>query len=118
MPVADIIEIVRLGASWAFIGAGLAFVLVGAAGVIRFPDFYTRLHAAGVTDTLGAELMLLGLMIRADSIYTVAKLALIALFMFIASPTSGHALANAAYAAGLAPLLGRRSGKAPGEPGA
>lgn len=116
MSAAEIIEYARLFASWSLLAAGLFFVLVGAVGVLRFPDFYTRVHAAGVTDTLGAELILLGLIVQADSFYTVAKIALMALFMFLTSPTSGHALVNAAYTAGLAPMLGRIRVGAPTAP--
>jgi multicomponent Na+:H+ antiporter subunit G len=105
--VIEHLETVRLVASYAVLAIGLAFVLVGAVGVVRFPDFYTRLHAAGVTDTLGAELVLLGLIIQADSLLTAAKLALIGLFLFLTSPTATHAVANAAYTAGVEPLLGR-----------
>jgi multicomponent Na+:H+ antiporter subunit G len=108
----DVLDLVRTWAGYAALLAGLAFVLIGAVGVLRFPDFYTRLHAAGVTDTLGAELMLFGLVLQADSLLTAAKLLLIGLFLFITSPTATHALANAAHTAGLQPLLGKlkRSG--------
>jgi multicomponent Na+:H+ antiporter subunit G len=105
--IMDILDSARVVAGSIALGLGLAFVLIGTIGVLRFPDFYTRLHAAGVTDTLGAELMLLGLMLQADSILTAAKLALIGLFLFLTSPTATHALANAAHTAGLKPLLKR-----------
>ncbi|MGD2133074.1 MAG: monovalent cation/H(+) antiporter subunit G [Maricaulaceae bacterium] len=109
----DIFDFARYGASYAVVAAGLFFVVVGAVGVVRFPDFYSRLHAAGVTDTLGAELVLIGLMLRADSVTTLLKLALIAFFLFLTSPTSTHAIANAAHTAGVKPLLGRRNAKGP-----
>lgn len=109
MSIVDIATLARLVLGHAALGAGLFFVIVGAVGVIRFPDFYSRLHAAGITDTLGAGLMLLGLMLHADSLQGVAKLALIGLFLFLTSPTSTHAVANAAYTAGVEPVLGRRS---------
>lgn len=117
MMAADIIELARMTASYAALVVGLAFVLIGVIGVLRFPDFYTRLHAAGVTDTLGAELVLVGLMLQADSVLTAAKLALIALFLFITSPTATYALANAAVAAGLKPRLGRIQGRTAGADG-
>jgi multicomponent Na+:H+ antiporter subunit G len=110
MSQAELLDVARQMAGFACLAGGLFFVLVGATGVLRFPDFYTRLHAAGVTDTLGAELVLLGLMLQADSILTAAKLALIGLFLFLTSPTATHALANAAYTAGLKPRLGRIGG--------
>lgn len=107
MTLPEIADLARVVAGSVALVLGLAFVLIGTIGVLRFPDFYTRLHAAGVTDTLGAELMLLGLILQADSGFTAAKLVLIGLFLFLTSPTATHALANAAYTAGLEPLLGR-----------
>jgi len=101
------LDLLRDGVSWVAILVGVGFVLIGAVGVLRLPDFYTRLHAAGMTDTMGAELVLFGLMLQSDSIQTVLKLALIALFLFITSPTATHAVANAAYRADVKPLLGR-----------
>lgn len=82
---------------------GSFFVLVGAIGVFRLPDFYTRLHGAGVTDTLGAGLILLGLMLQAGFTLATVKLLMILIFLFITSPTSCHALAQAARACGLEP---------------
>lgn len=86
--------------------AGLFFVLAGTIGVLRLPDFYTRLHAAGMTDTLGAELILISLIFQADSLQMVLKLLLVAFFLLVTSPTATHAVAHAAYRAGLKPLLG------------
>ncbi len=87
--------------------AGLFFVLAGTVGVLRLPDFYTRLHAAGMTDTLGAELILLALIFQADNLQMVLKLLLVAFFLLVTSPTATHAVAHAAYRAGLKPLLGK-----------
>jgi multicomponent Na+:H+ antiporter subunit G len=89
------------------LAGGLFFVLAGAVGVIRLPDFYTRLHAAGMTDTLGAELILFGLILQADGWQVIAKLLLVAFFLFVTSPTATHAVAHAAYKAGEKPKLGR-----------
>lgn len=103
-------------AAWSFVrnvlttislAGGLFFVLAGAVGVIRLPDFYTRLHAAGMTDTLGAELILFGLILQADGWQVIAKLLLVAFFLVVTSPTATHAVAHAAYKAGEKPLLGR-----------
>ncbi len=94
--------------SWVFMLSGAFFVVVGAIGIYRFPDFYSRLHGAGVTDTLGAELIVIGLIIQAGQaglIFVSIKLALIAAFLFFTSPTATHAIANAAYVAGLKPFL-------------
>tara|TARA_Y100001934_G_scaffold96726_1_gene119387 strand:+ start:706 stop:1044 length:339 start_codon:yes stop_codon:yes gene_type:complete len=87
------------------LAAGSIFVLIGAFGLIRLPDFYTRLHAAGITDTLGAELILLGLMFQAGLSLVTVKLILISLFIFFTSPTATHAVANAARVMGLKPML-------------
>ena len=89
--------------------AGLFFVLAGTIGVLRLPEFYTRLHAAGMTDTLGAELILLALIFQADNLQMVLKLLLVAFFLFVTSPTATHAVAHAAFRAGLKPLLGPHS---------
>jgi multicomponent Na+:H+ antiporter subunit G len=86
--------------------AGLFFVMAGTIGVLRLPEFYTRLHAAGMTDTLGAELILFALILQADNVQMVLKLLLVGFFLFVTSPTATHAVAHAAYRAGLRPLLG------------
>lgn len=87
--------------------AGLFFVLAGAVGVLRLPDFFTRIHAAGMTDTLGAELIIVGLMIQSGFTQLSLKLFLVAILLLITSPTATHAVANAAHHAGLKPLLGK-----------
>jgi multicomponent Na+:H+ antiporter subunit G len=93
--------------AWASIAGGSVFLLAGAVGVLRCPDVYTRMHAAGITDTLGAGLVLLGLAFEAGFTLVTVKLALIMLFLLITSPTSCHALANAAYHGGVKPILDR-----------
>ena len=95
--------------SWIFLLAGGAFCVVGALGLVRMPDFYTRVHAAGITDTAGAGLMLLGMMLQAGLSLIAVKLVMIGLLIFFTSPTATHALAKAARERGLEPLL------APGE---
>ncbi len=92
--------------SWALFLSGSAFVLLGAIGVLRFPDFYTRLHAAGVTDTLGADLLLLGMALQSDDFLVIVKVALIFIFILLTSPVSTHAIAHAAYVRGLNPKVG------------
>jgi len=86
-----------------FLLAGSFFVLVGAVGVFRLPDFYTRLHGTGVTDTLGAALILLGLTFQSGLSLVTAKLVMILLFLLVTGPTSCHALAQAARVNGLEP---------------
>lgn len=91
--------------SWMLLLGGGFFLMVGGAGLLRLPDFYTRLHAAGITDTLGAGLILLGLMLQAGPTLVTIKLILIGVFLFFTSPTATHAVANAAFVAGLKPRL-------------
>lgn len=84
------------GLSWLALLGGIFFVIVGGAGMLRLPDFYTRLHAASITDTLGAGLILLGLMLQGGWTLVSAKLLLILLFLWFTSPTATHALVKAA----------------------
>jgi multicomponent Na+:H+ antiporter subunit G len=93
--------------SWACLVAGGVFCVIGAVGLLRMPDFYTRMHAASVTDTLGAGFILLGLMLQSGLTLVAAKLLMVGLLIFFASPTATHALARAAMARGLQPLLHR-----------
>ncbi len=92
-------------AGWACLLAGSFFSLVGALGLVRMPDFYTRMHSASVTDTLGAGLILLGLMLQAGLTLVTAKLIMLGLLIFFTSPASSHALARAAMLRGLQPQL-------------
>jgi multicomponent Na+:H+ antiporter subunit G len=96
-------------ASWAFLVAGAIFCVIGAIGLIRMPDFYTRMHAASVTDTLGAGLILLGLMLQAGFTLITAKLLIVGVLILFTSPTAAHALARAAFLRGVAPMLEGRS---------
>jgi multicomponent Na+:H+ antiporter subunit G len=92
-------------ASWALLLAGSGFCVVGSIGLIRMPDFFTRMHAASVTDTLGAGLMLLGLILQAGLTLVAAKLAILALLILFTTPTATHALARAAFVRGVRPML-------------
>ena len=91
--------------SWVLLVAGGFFCIVGALGMLRMPDFYTRMHAASVTETLGAGFILAGLVLPAGFTLVAAKLVMIGLLIFFASPTATHALARAAMTRGLEPLL-------------
>jgi len=94
--------------SWASLLAGGAFSIVGAVGMLRMPDFYTRMHAASVVDTLGAGFILFGLLLQAGFTLVAVKLLMIGVLLLFTSPTAGHALARAAYERGLEPLLAER----------
>lgn len=91
-------------ASWACLVAGGLFAMVGGLGLLRMPSFFTRMHAASVTDTVGAGLILLGLALQAGFTLVTAKLAVIALLIFFTSPVATHALAKAALARGVDPV--------------
>ena len=97
--------------SWACLVAGAAFSVIGAVGLIRMPDFYTRVHAASVTDTAGAGLLLTGMMLQAGFTLVTVKLIIIGLLILFTSPTATHALCKAALMRGLKPLLA--DGEAP-----
>lgn len=91
--------------SWACLLAGGFFCAVGALGLLRMPDFYTRMHAASVTDTLGAGLVLLGLILQAGPTLVAVKLVMVGLLLFFTGPVAAHALTKAALMRGLAPKL-------------
>ena len=88
-------------ASWALLVAGSFFCLSGSLGVLRFPDFYTRCHAAGLTDTFGAVLILGGLALQSAAGPVTVRLALVTAFLLFTSPIASHALAKAAHAHGV-----------------
>jgi multicomponent Na+:H+ antiporter subunit G len=90
--------------SWILLLGGALFLLTGAIGVLRFPDFYSRLHAVSVCDTLGAGMVLLGLMLQGGLTLVTVKLMLIFYFMVFSGPTAVHALAEAAKVSGLDPV--------------
>ncbi|WP_420634651.1 monovalent cation/H(+) antiporter subunit G [Candidatus Palauibacter sp.] len=92
--------------------AGAAFAVIGGIGIVRLPDFYSRIHGAGITDTLGAGLILTGLMFLSPHWIVTVKLVAILVFLWITSPTSTHALANAALESGLGPRVDTPAGGA------
>jgi len=98
--------------------AGLFFFAGGAIGILRFPDFYSRLHPAGKLDTLGLLLMMTGIVVHLqkhfsiDSVLIGIKILSIVAFVFVASPTATHSIVDAGMRAGMAPW---RKEKTPGE---
>lgn len=83
---------------------GSFLCLSGGVGILRFPDFYTRMHAVGVTDTLAAAMILIGLMLQNPDGLVMLKLLLILLMTIFISPVASHALAKAAFKNDLVPL--------------
>lgn len=92
--------------------AGVFFGLSGAVGLFRFPDFYTRVHAASVTDSIAAILILGGLLLQTSFDLNTAKLLFILAFLLITSPTASHALAKSARHGGLLTLAESKHQKA------
>jgi multicomponent Na+:H+ antiporter subunit G len=99
------------GVSWALIAAGGFFCVVGAFGIVRMPDLYTRMHAAGVVDPFGVSLMLIGLMFQAGFTLVTAKLAVLVIVLLFTSPVACHALGRAALHRGLKPKLAEKEGE-------
>ncbi len=103
---------------WIFLITGSFFAIVGGIGIIRLPEFFSRLHGGGITDTLGAGLIMVGLLIHGiegvfngpeteivDHLLTAFKLLMILFFLTVTSPTACHALAKSALTQGLKPVL-------------
>ena len=90
---------------------GSFLCLSGGVGILRFPDFYTRMHAVGVTDTLASAMILVGLMLLRPENLVLFKLIMILLMTLFINPTASHALARAALRSGLLPLLHRKDKK-------
>lgn len=110
----DLLEFVRNVLGGAVCAAGLVLMAGGALGVLRFPDFYTRLHAARVSDAVGSAIVLIGLAIVVKDAAIGFKLLLLAALVAALGPTISHLAANAAHAAGLAPLSGSYVAPRPG----
>lgn len=83
-------------ASWVLFVAGGVFVFIGGLGAVRLPTFYTRMHAAGLTDSLGTILVLAGAILQAGWSLAALKLFAILAFLMLTGPTASYALANAA----------------------
>lgn len=92
--------------SWIMLSAGGVFVFIGGLGALRMPNLYTRMHAASLTDTAGAVLIIGGIMLQAGASLAAIKLAAILLFLLVTSPTASNALASAAILSGLQPEEG------------
>lgn len=106
--------------SWACILLGSFFTIVGAFGLVRMPEVFTRMHAASVIDTLGVGFLILGMCLQAGlSLVTLKLIFLLALFFFT-GPVITHALAQACLHEKIRPMLaedrrGRERSPASGE---
>lgn len=99
----SVAETTQLVLAWVFILGGGFFVVVGAFGTWRLPDFWSRLHAASVTDSAGMILLVTGMCLYSGLTLVTVKLIVIGIFLFITGPTTTHAVANAALVSGLRP---------------
>jgi len=91
-----------------FLLTGSFLCISGGVGILRFPDFYTRLHAVGVTDTLATAMILIGLMLQNPDGLVIVKLVIVLLMTLFINPTASHALAQAAMNNDLIPVLDRK----------
>ena len=81
-------------------GMGLVFLVGSMIGMLRLPDFYSRVHASGNSETLGTMLVFLGLAVYGGFSITSAKIIIIFLFVFVGNPIGSHILTKAAYKTG------------------
>ncbi len=87
-------------ASWVLIIGGAGFTLIGTFGLLRFGDFWSRMHAVSVSESGGAFLLLAGMALQAGFVLVTLKLVVIGVFLFITGPSATHAIANAALVRG------------------
>lgn len=113
----DIVTLLVDLLSWALLLVGSFFCLVGSFGMLRMPDVFTRMHAAGVIDCMGVGGIVAGLVLQAGFTLVTAKLVIILLLVLVTSPVATHALAQAALHDGVKPLLGERARRRTGTGG-
>jgi multicomponent Na+:H+ antiporter subunit G len=97
------VEVVLDILSWVLILTGGFFGIVGGIGIVRLPTFFTRIHAAGMAETMCAPPIVLGMMLQEGFTLVTVKLVAILAFLFLTSPTASHALAKAALHGGVSP---------------
>lgn len=109
-------DLVRFAMGGVFAVIGLAIMAGGMLGILRFPDFYTRLHAQNASNSVGAVLLTIGLAAVAPDWRIALKLVVLGVLVAAVAPAVAHFAANAAHAAGLAPIAGAYRAPRPGEP--
>ena len=95
--------------------AGSLLCVTGGVGLLRMPDFYARVHAAGLTETLAAPLLLTGIVLQMEWSLELLKVLMILILVLATNPTATHAMAKAALHGGHRPLAGSVSGSGDGE---
>ncbi len=96
--------------SWILLCLGGLFVLIGGIGALRLPNFYTRLHAASLTETMATILIFAGMILQAGMTLAALKLLAIMVFLLLTAPTASYALANAALQSGMRPDAQQKQG--------
>ncbi len=96
-------------ASDVLIAVGSLVIVIGALGLLRMPDVFTRMHAAGMIDTTGAGFVFAGLILKAGFGLVAFKLVVLMGLLFFTSPVATHALARAALYGGVSPHLAEDS---------
>ena len=91
--------------SWGCFLLGGFLCLTGGVGLLRFPDFFSRVHAVGVTETLATPLLLIGVMLQLGPTLDSGKLLLVMAFVLATNPTASNAMAKAALRGGQKPLV-------------
>ena len=99
-------DIIIDGLSWICLMIGCGLGLSGAIGIFRFKEFYTRMHAASVTDTLCVFFIAAGLILQSGFNLVTVKLIFVVALLWLTGPVASHALVRAAYQTGLKPKLG------------
>ena len=97
--------------TWPMLVIGAVFYVIGAVGLIRMPDVFTRMHAVSVSETLGAGLLILGMILQAGPSLLAVKLFFLALVLWTTGAVATHALARAALHDGVRPLLADPTGR-------
>lgn len=101
--------------SWVLLLGGAACVVIGGIGVLRMPDFYSRIHAASLTDTMATLALFTGMMLQAGFTLAAIKLFAIMLFLLLTGPTATYALVNAALLSGQRPTATEIDNEEPGQ---
>ncbi len=104
MMFAEIIEVT----GWIFMFFGAFFTFTGALGMLRMPDFYTRIHPAGLTDSLGVPLILIGVAIQSGFGLYALKILFLIFFLFLTGPTTTHVIAKSAALTDLKPYIKKK----------
>lgn len=101
----NLIEVLSLP----FLLLGSVLMVVTGIALLRLPDFFSRIHGAGISDTLGAGAVLLGFALQTGFSLVSVKLMMIMIFLALTGPVAAHALARAAFDQGVAPILGSQA---------